>query len=170
MKINYKQIYYLLNNIPNPGGIDIKERLGIWVSKVSNGRTSTVLELDEVELRQMIVEMQETARRCNPELVKLETWRRRVIKAICEYHSLMGYYKNLTDDERVLLAKGEAVRAKGRGDEGGGNEVPTSAKLQTSIAFNRISVSELQALYNAKIRQNRIVRKANKAFEEDLRL
>jgi hypothetical protein len=111
-RIHYKRIYYLLNQIP-ADGVDVKERLGIWVSSASGNRTDNIAELSESEYRLMMVEMEEAARRSNPEMVELELWRRRVIAAICNYHSLMGYYKDLSPEERVNKAKGEAVKAKG---------------------------------------------------------
>ena len=95
MKINYKRIYWMLNSIPAPGNIPAKERLEIWVSGASKGRTTKASELGQDELAVMMLEMEQTAFSLSPEMRKLETWRRRVIKAICEYHELMGYYKKL---------------------------------------------------------------------------
>ena len=147
-KINYKKLYFLLGQIPG-AGISMKERLEIWVSSASGGRTTHVSELDELEYRTMLLNMEESVRALKPEALALDKWRKRVIGATCRYHRLMGYYKDLPADERVKKAKGEASKAKG-------------------APFNSITVTELQALYNAKIRQNRILEKANEKFEKDL--
>jgi hypothetical protein len=160
MKINYRQIYLLLGRIPS-AGIPAGERLETWVSSASGGRTSDVKELDGLEYRTMITGMQTCAARHSPRMAELEIWRRRVIGAVCEYHSLAGYYRGLTDAERIAKAKGEAVRAKG-------NLKYPATDIQIAAAFNRIPVCELQAIYNGKIRQNRILKKVNAQFEKDL--
>jgi hypothetical protein len=152
MKVNYKRIYFLLSQIPESGGMSAKEKLESWVGAASNGRTCDVRSLDSVEYRTMLGEMNGTMHRLNAGASELETWRRRVIGATCKYFELMGYYKDLSPAERIEKAKGAAVKAKGDGKR-----------------FNSICVTDLQAIYNAKLRQNRILRNANKGFEEDLK-
>jgi hypothetical protein len=159
VKINYKQIYFFLSQIPEAGGMSTREKMEGWVYQFSGGRTADIKAMDELEYRTMVLEMQNTVRRTNPEMVKLETFRRRVLGAFCEYYSLMGYYKDLSDSERIEKAKGEAVKAKGQ-------EIKANGK---PMSFNDIPLSELQALYGGKLRQNKILRNVNKKFEQDLK-
>lgn len=114
----------------------------------SSGRTTSLSKfaaMDHAAFADMLIEMHEIikAEEKGTGHVTLEAWRKRVLAAICEHLDLIGRAFN-TDTDKLNLAAKIACRA---------------AMVES---FDRISTTKLQAVYNAFLLKNKILKNTTK--------
>ena len=99
-----------------------------------------------------------TAQLASLRSANIDFWRELAVKALKNYHSLMGYYADSTEKEREEKAKGAAVKARGKVRADG-----------TRATFNDLSILDLQTLYYGTCKRNKVQRAMNETFKNDLK-
>jgi hypothetical protein len=118
---NYRRFYALLGQMP--GGVPVEELKELWVSDFTEGRTGNVQEMKEAEFTLMLAAMEQCVADSDPNRVKLDKARKRVIAAIG------AWLRERNKTESIGLIKAIACRAAKADD------------------FNAIPANKLRALY-----------------------